>query len=230
MKKSVLLFLALMTFVPVLWAKLPDRLVFVGQGTNDSVKLSKIGNPKDIELFCIKNSGVPTPFVLDSSYGVGVNDTLTLLTHGKNRSFSKSTNDYYQFVITGKVAVSGSVMALVGIGGSIIPCDYCFYSLFRQCRGLTTLPKLPATRLKDHCYERMFEGCSSLVTEADTLPAMTLCRSCYQSMFENCTSLVKAPVLPASQLAPSCYNAMFRGCASLAQTQDTLPAVVVDTT
>ncbi len=74
--------------------------------------------------------------------------------------------------------------------------------------------ELPATTLKDGCYNYLFYGCTNL-TEAPALPAATLAKSCYENMFRGCTSLTKAPVLSAAALVNSCYAYMFYGCTSL---------------
>lgn len=85
---------------------------------------------------------------------------------------------------------------------------------------------LPATTLTDHCYENMFNGCTSLVAGPSILPAEVLTTYCYASMFAGCTSLVTAPQLPATTLATYCYNGMFNGCSSLEEIPE-LPATTV---
>lgn len=99
----------------------------------------------------------------------------------------------------------------------------CYNSLFSGCTALVTPPEtLPATTLQTHCYQYMFNGCTSLTT-APTLPATTLANYCYQDMFTGCTSLTTAPDLPATTLQQSCYAYMFSGCTSLT-TAPELPA------
>ena len=92
--------------------------------------------------------------------------------------------------------------------------DECYNSMFEGCTSLTKAPDLPATELKTRCYEAMFKGCTKL-TEAPKLSAKVLGWFCYQSMFDGCTSLVEAPDLPATTLQPSCYSYMFANCESL---------------
>ena len=89
--------------------------------------------------------------------------------------------------------------------------EYCYGSLFKNCRSLVTAPKLPATTLANGCYFSMFFDCRSLVT-APKLPATTLTNWCYANMFRNCYSLISAPVLPAATLKEWCYANMFFGC------------------
>ena len=133
-----------------------------------------------------------------------------------NSGFASSSSDYNKFVMTGKIAASGSIMYLLKKEGDLdtIPSNNCFSNLFYYCRSLTQSPELPATTLMVSCYLSMFEGCYSLTT-ASELPATTLLAGCYNSMFRDCTSLTTAPELPATTLANFCYNNMFNGCSSL---------------
>ena len=91
-----------------------------------------------------------------------------------------------------------------------------YREMFKDCKGLTTAPVLPATTLVNYCYVYMFYGCTSL-TKAPKLPATELANNCYGSMFQGCTSLTQAPELPATTLASGCYGSMFRDCTSLTQ-------------
>ena len=97
-----------------------------------------------------------------------------------------------------------------------IPCYSCFYSLFEDSTGITSVSEdfLPAATLAKSCYYAMFEGCTSLTTAPD-LPATNLAIYCYDYMFRNCASLTTAPYLPATSLANGCYYDMFSGCSSL---------------
>ena len=93
--------------------------------------------------------------------------------------------------------------------------QYCYDSMFKGCKGLTTAPDLPATSISGYCYQSMFEDCTGL-TEAPKLntPAQ-LSQYCYASMFKNCTSLTKAPDLPVAKTFSNCYDSMFSGCTKL---------------
>ena len=97
-----------------------------------------------------------------------------------------------------------------------IPCNYCFYDLFRDSTGITSVSEdfLPATNLKQDCYDGMFYKCTTL-TNAPKLPSMNLIEYCYEHMFHSCTSLATAPELPATTLADNCYRYMFYKCSSL---------------
>ncbi len=150
------------------------------------------------------------------------------LLRGDNpEGFSKGYDKYSSFTMTGKIAVSGSVMSLIdGTDETlVVPADYCFYSLFKGCTSLTQAPELPATTLAERCYQYMFSGCTGL-TQAPELPATTLAYSCYDRMFSGCTSLTQAPKLPVTTLAYSCYYRMFENCTSLTQAPE-LPATTL---
>lgn len=105
--------------------------------------------------------------------------------------------------------------------------NYCFTYLFKDCTGLTSAENLslPATALAKSCYQKMFQGCTSLTT-APILPAKTLADNCYYDMFDGCTSLTTAPELPATTLVDWCYAFMFDGCTNLASAPE-LPATVL---
>ncbi len=84
---------------------------------------------------------------------------------GDNPSGFSETDRWTQFVMTGSIAASGSVMSLVdGKGESTeIPSAYCFERLFMGCASLTSAPELPATVLAEWCYCDMFNRCANLV-------------------------------------------------------------------
>ena len=151
------------------------------------------------------------------------------LIRGNNpRGFTIMPPDYTHFMMTGKIAASGSVMSLIDGKGetTTIPNTYCFYYLFYDCASLTQAPELPATAMTLNCYKGMFNSCTGL-TQAPELPATTLDVSCYVDMFNGCTSLTQAPKLPATTLARDCYDGMFYKCASLTQAPE-LPATTMD--
>ena len=196
---------------------------------------------EDGSTFGIVNNGGNNPDIQYSLDGgetwtaLAAGDTIMLahkgdkaLLRGDNpEGFSKVDIKYSSFTMTGKIAVSGSVMSLIdGTGETlVVPAGYCFYSLFKGCTSLTQAPELPATRLADGCYYGMFQGCTSL-TQAPELPATTLAYSCYRNMFLGCTSLTQAPELSATTLDDHCYECMFRGCTSLTQAPK-LPATTL---
>ena len=161
-----------------------------------------------------------------TTYGsaININQGQTLYLKGNNpNGWSTSSSSYSCLSIKGNISVSGNVMALLdngaqtGESGDItdIPCNYCFYDLFRDSTGITSVSEdfLPATNLKQDCYSGMFYQCTSL-TNAPKLSSMSLAVSCYQHMFNGCASLTTAPELPATTLADNCYRYMFYKCSS----------------
>ena len=116
-------------------------------------------------------------------------------------------------------------------GNLILPAtklaEYCYSKMFYNCTALTTAPALPATTLAPNCYNNMFYKCTSLKT-APALPATTLTNYCYSNMFSGCRLLTAAPELPATTLATSCYYSMFEKCGKLT-TAPALPATTLAT-
>ena len=102
--------------------------------------------------------------------------------------------------------------------------DHCYFRMFMGCSGLTKAPDLPATTLAPYCYNRIFSGCG--FTTAPALPATTMVEGCYMTMFELCKSLTEAPVLHSTDLALKCYSDMFHTCTSLTTAPD-LPATTL---
>ena len=104
--------------------------------------------------------------------------------------------------------------------------DCCYQAMFQNCASLTTVPELPATSVTYHGYYSMFRGCTSLTT-APNLPATSLAMASCCRMFQDCTSLVyAASALPATTMKSNCYESMFQGCTSLANAPE-LPATTL---
>ncbi len=123
-----------------------------------------------------------------------------------------------QFVMSGSISASGSVMSLIdGVGESLtIPNNNCFCYLFNRCESLVQAPELPATHLADSCYANMFYFCTNL-EKAPELPATELAEYCYYGTFACCRKMVDMPQLPASVMVRGCYNSMFLGCYSMTE-------------
>ena len=80
--------------------------------------------------------------------------------------------------------------------------------MFSGCTSLTTIPKLPATKLKMECYSYMFSGCTSLVEPPAGwfLPVQTTdSGSCYE-MFSYCTKLQKMAVAYSGTITSSDWS------------------------
>lgn len=107
--------------------------------------------------------------------------------------FSISETQYIS-ICTGSLQPSGNIMTLVDATGEAteIPNDYCFYRLFASectaCFSSAENLDLPATTLKPHCYEELFDWMICMES-APYLPATNLVDYCYQRMFNGCFSL-----------------------------------------
>ena len=209
-----------------------DALCFTAKQAGSTVKLKKNGSAPAVNLQTSTNGSSWTPYAVNDVITLtNVDDKVYFKAVGSNERIVTSTDNYNNFVMTGKIAASGNINSLLEEDEetartiSLAGKDHCYYNMFNGCSSLTTAPELPATTLANGCYSNMFNGCSSLTT-APELPATTLANGCYSSMFYGCASLNQAPVLPATTLAKICYNWMFNGCTSLT-TAPALPATTL---
>ena len=197
-----------------------EALCFTAKADQSMLRLSKTGNPQDINLQTSTDGKSWT------SYNVG--DIITVpnaggkvyfAAVGSNYALASSPENYHRFDFIGEFEASGNVNSLLEEDPNIARTmslegrQFCYFYLFSGA-ALTTAPELPSTTLGYGCYASMFQGCTSL-TQAPVLPAEGLADFCYYYMFENCTALTQAPELPAYQLVDSCYAYMFQGCTSL---------------
>ena len=157
----------------------------------------------------------------DSAPSINVNAGDKIQFRGDNVTYNSGGSRYNMFSgSTAKFSVEGNIMSLIDSTGfataATLTSANTFNYLFSYCTGLTSAENLilPATTLAQSCYQRMFQGCTSLTT-APALPATTLATYCYGNMFNGCTSLTTAPKLPATTLALGCYKNMFYNCTSL---------------
>ena len=204
-------------------------LCFTAEADNSSVQLTAVGSAPAVTL--VKSfDGVNW-----EAYAVGevielpsVGDFVYLAAgEGGNETFGSSLSAYHNFVINGLVAASGDITSIRRFDlEQTTLAKYCYYSMFRNCTGLTGAPELPAKTLASSCYRSMFDGCTGL-TGAPELPATTLGTHCYYFMFSGCTGLTSAPELPATTLASSCYRSMFHGCTGLTSAPE-LPATTLE--
>ena len=190
-----------------------EYLTFTAEEDNSTISLNAKTSP-DIKYSL--NSGKWTQWDY-SAITLNTGDTVRMKGNNSN-GFTTSNSSYNQFSMTGKIGASGNIMSLLYEDDFeaklTIPCNYCYYGMFKGCTSLTSAPVLPATTLKMSCYHIMFNGCTALTT-APELPATTLADNCYSAMFSGCTALTTAPELPATTLAGRCYYNMFKNCTSL---------------
>lgn len=203
-----------------------NYLTFTAEVDNSSLGISEISIEKrNVNVqFSLDGGKTWENLKTDTLISLARKGDKALLRGNNPKGFSSAAYSYTRFVMTGRIAASGSVMSLIDNEGEamVIPNDMCFRELFMNCTSLIKAPALPAISLKKSCYKGMFNGCSNL-TQAPELPADSLTEACYFCMFSGCTSLTKTPVLPATQLAKSCYYSMFSECTKLTQAPE-LPA------
>lgn len=154
-------------------------LTFVSSGES-SVALVKVGEPSDISLEYSIDGKSWNPYIIGEVIYLLKNEVSFRAGETGNEGFSKGKDNYYQFKISGEVAAKGNIMSLLdrSCRKDAVP-SHAFYSLFRDCKGLTEAPELPATDLAEGCYACMFSDCTSL-TKALALPATVLADFCYQ--------------------------------------------------
>ena len=194
-------------------------LTFTAEEANSTVAMTARGSAPSVSLEYSTDDGTTwQDFIVGTTTVTlpNVGDKMFLRAKTTNSTFATGENVCNAFVITGKVAASGSIMYLLKNDGDLdtISSNYCFHRLFAECSSLTTAPELPATALAAYCYHYMFDRCTSL-TQAPELPATTLANRCYEYMFRDCTSLTTAPELSATTLAGWCFHGIFSGCSSL---------------
>ena len=204
-----------------------NYLTFTAEADNSSFGIHSEGDNKPDVQYSLDGGKTWTRLTNDTLIPLP-NKKKALLRGYNPQGISRDFDEITRFVMTGRIAASGSVMSLIdGKGESlVIPGEKCFRNLFEGCRSLTQAPQLPATKLEKECYKAMFAGTS--LTRAPKLPATTLAKECYKAMFDWCTNLTQAPQLPSTQLADRCYELMFNGCTSLTRAPK-LPAITLDT-
>lgn len=136
-----------------------------------------------------------------------------------NATMGSNPNAYNKFAMTGKIASSDSMMYLLKKDGDIdtIPGNFCFCRLFIDCTSLTSAPELPATTLRNNCYQGMFQNCTALTTPPPALPAQQLPYMAYTHMFDGCSSLTATPATlgATTMTGADAMSGMFGNCTSL---------------
>ena len=201
-------------------------LTFISSGKS-TVRLAKVGTPDEITLEYSTDESQWNPYTIGEKISLA-DGTFLLLRAGeqKNLTFSKGSDSYYHFEISGPVTAQGNIMSLLDRDFSTPLSTNAFLALFEGCKSLLSAPELPATTMAQGCYFRMFAGCTGLKS-APELPAKALAYNCYGMMFKGCSALTYVPDLPATEMRIYCYNSMFANCTSLKFAPE-LPATRLD--
>ena len=113
-----------------------------------------------------------------------------------------------------KTEIFGNVMSLLKgkdnlESATAIEAPNAFYGLFSGADKLVNSDDrelvLPATTLKEGCYDNMFSGCKG-IEKAPELPAPTLVKDCYSGMFSGCSKLSEVKCLATDVSADGCVK------------------------
>ena len=218
MKKIFTAFMMMLCVACV--ASAANYLTFTAAEDGSTFGIKNTYNDPDVQ-YSLDDGATWTVLADGDSIALAKKGDKALLKGNNPEGFSHDYLNCTQFVMSGSISASGSVMSLIdGVGESLtIPNKRCFYYLFRDCGSLIQAPELPATTLKDSCYAYMFYFCTNLEKAAE-LPATELTPGCYLAMFACCRRLTEVPLMPATVMARRCYDSMFLGCYSLRKTPD----------
>lgn len=201
-------------------------LTFVIKSDNARFKFS--GNTLDYSL----DSGSTWTTLPSNSFTPRLSSGDTIMWRGDDMAITTG-NGIGNFSTGGilyKYDVEGNIMSLIygdDFKTATTISSYQFMKLFNGCSGIEDQHiVLPATKMKVHCYDGMFMGCTHM-TSLPELPATQLADYCYYNMFSACEKATVAPTLPATQLADYCYTNMFNNCGFITLPSDYLPATVM---
>ena len=200
-------------------------LAFISSGES-TVRLAQVGTPYEISLEYSTDESQWKPYTIGETITLA-DSTFLLFRDGEHRNhrFSKDTENYYHFEISGPISAQGNIMSLLNRDFSTPLTFYGFFALFEGSTSLLSAPELPATTMEQGCYSQMFSGCTALKS-APELPAEVLATNCYRYMFRGCSTLTSAPELPATKMEQGCYFGMFSECTGLTSAPE-LPAKVL---
>ena len=147
-------------------------LCFTAEEAGSTIAMSTSGtNPPAVTLETSFDGDVWEPFIVgDTTVTLqSVGDKVYFRAgEGGNLRFAYAVSDfnpirYNFFVLTGRMAASGSIQSLLDGEKEINYVNtYSFSYLFNGCKSLTSAPMLPAAKLAKHCYMRVFINCSNL--------------------------------------------------------------------
>jgi len=127
------------------------------------------------------------------------------------------------FTSSGRFNVYGNIMSMqesdnFATATTIANYKFYFKRLFAESKAVSAENMvLPATTLRNFCYNELFKGSTYLTTPPKIFPATALTQDCYSNSFRECPSLTKSPILPALTSARASYGWMFQDCTSLSE-------------
>ena len=114
---------------------------------------------------------------------------------GDNIRLATSSSRYSHFDCEASFNAYGNIMSLLDSTGyttaTTLESANTFVGLFMNCRGLISAENLvlPATTLKNYCYNRLFRECSNLLRGPELSLEVLNANGCYQHIFYGCSSL-----------------------------------------
>lgn len=131
-------------------------LAFISSGES-TVRLAQVGTTYEISLEYSTDESHWKPYTIGETITLA-DSTFLLFRSGehKNRKFSKDTENYYHFEISGPISAQGNIMSLLNRDFSTPLTKYAFFTLFEGCTSLLSAPELPTTTMEYGCYAQMF--------------------------------------------------------------------------
>ena len=117
-----------------------NGLTFTAEEANSTVAMQKWGSAPDVSLEYSTGDGWNDFIVGETTVTLpNIGDQMVMRAKTTNSGFATSWSDYNTFVMTGKIAASGSIMCLLKNDGNTntVPSGYCFLYLFSNCTSLT---------------------------------------------------------------------------------------------
>lgn len=127
-----------------------NGLTFTAEEANSTVSMQKVGAAPDVSLEYSTGDGWNDFIVGETTVTLpSIGDQMVLRAKTTNTTFGNTASTRHQFVMTGKVAASDSIMYLLKSDGDLddISGTWCFTGMFNDCTSLTHAPELPATTL-----------------------------------------------------------------------------------
>ena len=177
----------------------------------------------------VKKGDVVRFYSTNTSLGSGA----VAATRGLTRAVDTDAK-YINIKTSIKTEIYGNVMSLLKGKDNLesavsIEAKNAFYGLFAEADKLVnSIEKklvLPATTLKEGCYQDMFNGCKG-IEKAPELPAPALVKDCYKEMFCGCAKLSHVACLATDVTASGCTKDWLGNAGTEATSKPVLESVL----
>ena len=178
---------------------------------SSTVKITQNGSPRSLNVYYKKNNGEWIQYDVDTVIDLNEGDFVQFKNTTTNQ-FSTGKDDFYGFVMTGKIKASGNVQSLVNFSNTAN--WYAFRKLFQNCRSLIEAPTvLPAKHVLGYAYASMF-GKTSITNMPIMLAEDFGDEACYY-MFEECPITYAKLLDKKENNGKACFERIFNNCQSL---------------